>query len=74
MPCGGMLLWVEMPEGCSSRRVFEAALHEGIRVAPGLLFSNSERFDRFLRISCGYPYSPRIEAALTRLGEIVATV
>ncbi len=72
MPGGGMLLWVEMPAGCSSRRVFEAALREGIRVAPGLLFSNSERFDRFLRVSCGYPVSPQIEAALARLGEIVA--
>ena len=74
MPGGGMLLWVEMPEGCSSRRVFDAALREGIRVAPGVLFSNSERFDRFLRISCGYPFSPQIDAALTRLGEIVGNV
>ena len=61
------------PAGCSSRRVFEAALCEGIRVAPGLLFSNSERFDRFLRISCGYPFSTQIEAALARLGAIAAS-
>ncbi len=67
-----MLLWVELPEGCSSRRIFEAALREGIRVAPGALFSNSDRFDRFLRISCGYPYSRQIEAALVQLSGIVA--
>lgn len=72
MPGGGMLLWVELPEGCSSRRIFEAALREGIRVAPGALFSNSDRFDRFLRISCGYPHSRQIEAALVQLSGIVA--
>ncbi|MBS0370096.1 MAG: PLP-dependent aminotransferase family protein [Proteobacteria bacterium] len=72
MPRGGMLLWVEMPEGRSSQTVFEAALAEGIRVAPGAMFSNSTRFDHFLRISCGFPFSPRIDAALRRLAQIVA--
>jgi DNA-binding transcriptional MocR family regulator len=71
MPRGGMLLWVEMPEGCSSQAVFEAALAEGIRVAPGAMFSNSTRFDHFLRVSCGFPFSPRIDAALRRLAQIV---
>ncbi|MBS0357024.1 MAG: PLP-dependent aminotransferase family protein [Proteobacteria bacterium] len=71
MPRGGMLLWVEMPEGRSSRAVFEAALAEGIRVAPGAMFSNSTRFDHFLRISCGFPFSSRIDAALRRLAQIV---
>ncbi|WP_079432763.1 PLP-dependent aminotransferase family protein [Zoogloea sp. LCSB751] len=72
MPRGGMLLWVEMPEGRSSRAVFEAALAEGIRVAPGLMFSNSARFDHFLRISCAFPFSSRTESALRRLAQIVA--
>jgi DNA-binding transcriptional MocR family regulator len=52
--------------------VFDAALAEGIRVAPGLMFSNSGRFDHFLRISCGTPFNPNIEAAIRRLGQIVA--
>jgi len=72
MPSGGMMLWVEMPGGRSSGQVFDAALAEGIRVAPGLMFSNSGRFDHFLRISCGTPFNPNIEAALKRLGQIVA--
>lgn len=41
-------------------------------MAPGALFSNSDRFDRFLRISCGYPHSRQIEAALVQLSGIVA--
>ncbi len=72
MPKGGMLLWVEMPGRRSSGEVFETALREGIRVAPGLMFSNSGRFDHFLRISCGFPFSTQIEVALQRLARIVA--
>lgn len=70
-PAGGIALWVELPQRLSSKRVFDAALREGILVAPGLMFSNSGRFDHFLRISCGWPYSDAIDAALRRLGGIV---
>jgi len=72
MPTGGMLLWVEMPGRRSSSEVFNTALQEGIRVAPGMMFSNAGRFDHCLRISCGAPFSERIETALTRLAQIVA--
>ncbi|HNE14876.1 MAG TPA: PLP-dependent aminotransferase family protein [Rhodocyclaceae bacterium] len=71
-PGGGMLLWVELPAGCDSMAVFDAALRSGIRVAPGAMFSNSGRFDHFLRICCGAAYSPSIEAALRTLARIVS--
>ena len=71
VPDGSMLLWVEMPGKRSSQAVFEAALAEGIRVAPGTLFSNSQRFDHFLRISCGTPFTPEMARGLERLGAIV---
>lgn len=51
VPSGSMLLLVEMPAGTSARAVFDAALRQGIRVAPGSMFSNSSRFDHFLRIN-----------------------
>ncbi|AMP01008.1 aminotransferase class-V family protein [Collimonas arenae] len=71
MPQGGTLLWVELPQQLSSKTLFEAALQEGIKVAPGLMFSNSHRFDHFLRLCCGQPFSPHIEQGIKRLGEIV---
>jgi DNA-binding transcriptional MocR family regulator len=70
-PPGGLQLWVELPGRLSSMRVFDAALRERILVAPGTLFSNSARFDHYLRINCGWPYDDAIEAGLRRLGEIV---
>lgn len=72
VPNGSMLLWVEMPAGTSAQAVFDAALLQGIRVAPGSMFSNSSRYDHFLRISCGFPFSDGIDEALRKLADIVS--
>ena len=71
VPDGGLSLWVELPQQLSSKRVFDAAVKEQILVSPGLMFSNSLRFDAFLRISCGWPVDKEVEQALRRLGQIV---
>jgi DNA-binding transcriptional MocR family regulator len=71
VPDGGLSLWVELPQKLSSKRVFDAALQEQILVTPGLMFSNSLRFDPYLRINCGWPHSQDVEQALQRLGQIV---
>ena len=70
LPPGGLQLWVELPGPLSSSTVFDAALREHILVAPGSLFSNSERFDHYVRINCGLPWSDALDAGLRRLGEI----
>jgi len=72
VPDGSMLLWVEMPKPRSAQAVFETALAQGIRVVPGSLFSNSGRFDHFMRISCGFTFDEKAEQALRQLGRIVA--
>ncbi|HJV51764.1 MAG TPA: PLP-dependent aminotransferase family protein [Noviherbaspirillum sp.] len=72
MPEGGMTLWLELPHRLSSQAVFDAALAQGILVAPGSMFSNSNRFDHFLRINCGLPYSPEVDAAVRELGSIAS--
>ena len=72
MPDGGVSLWVEMPPECSSQAVFDAALERDILISPGLLYSNSNRFDHFLRINCGAPYSDKLDDAMRTLGHIIA--
>lgn len=71
MPQGGMLLWVQLPPLRDPRAVFETALREGVRVAPGWIFSNSDRYDNYVRINCGIPFTPEFEAGIRRLAEIV---
>ena len=72
VPNGGITLWMELPHKLSSKTVFDAALSEGILVAPGSMFSNSHRADHFLRVSCGRPYTEEVDDAIRRLGSIVA--
>ncbi|MDM0042870.1 PLP-dependent aminotransferase family protein [Variovorax dokdonensis] len=72
LPPGGLQLWVELPDGISGQDLCDAALAEQILVAPGALFSNSERFDHFVRINCGWPFGPDVEEGLRKLGQIAA--
>jgi DNA-binding transcriptional MocR family regulator len=74
VPEGGMMLWVELPPGHDAGPLFEAALAEGIRFVPGSLFSNTGRFARFMRISCGRAFDDEVDAALQRLGALAATI
>lgn len=71
LPDGGLTLWVELPGQLSSGAVFDAALDAQILVAPGWLFSNSRRFDHFVRLNCGWPYDAVLDRGLRGLGEIV---
>ena len=73
-PQGGLSLWVELPAGMSSRELFEAALGEGILIAPGLIYSNSDRYEGFIRLNCGMPVTAEVEAALQCLGRLCANL
>lgn len=66
-PTGGFFLWVELPEGNNAYRLYEMALREGISVAPGLIFSLSDRFNTCLRLNAAW-WSEQIEQALEVVG------
>lgn len=71
-PQGGLILWIELPPQVDSRRVFERALKEHIGIAPGATFSCSQRFNHFIRVHYGAPWSAKLDANIRRLGQIVA--
>ena len=72
LPPGGLSLWLELPAGISSTRLYDEALHSGIRVAPGPMFSNTGRYEHFLRLSCGMPFTAEVEAGYRTLGALMA--
>ncbi|EPM97212.1 transcriptional regulator GntR, partial [Pseudomonas syringae pv. actinidiae ICMP 18804] len=43
-PVGGYFLWFEFPEQVDSLQLFQLALAQGISLAPGPIFSASQRF------------------------------
>ena len=69
-PLGGFVLWVEMPAAVDAVRLFELARDARIAVAPGPMFTNTGRFRNFLRLNCGHIWSPKLERAIVRLGEM----
>lgn len=71
LPPGGLSLWLELPQGASSTLLHEQALARGIRIAPGPMFSNSGRYERFIRLSCGMPFDARVEQAYRELGGLI---
>ncbi|WP_338873407.1 PLP-dependent aminotransferase family protein [Myxococcus stipitatus] len=68
-PEGGSLLWVELPPSVDALVLHERAFAVGISVAPGPIFSaRTDSYRNFIRLSCGQPWTPRIEAAVSSLG------
>jgi DNA-binding transcriptional MocR family regulator len=72
IPQGGLMLWIELPRHVDSREVFTLARLEHIGVAPGAAFSTSRRFDHFIRLQYGDPWSPALETSMRKLGLIVS--
>lgn len=70
-PQGGMCLWVELPPDVCSMKVYDQALAAGITIAPGHIFSAKQKFENFIRLNCGNPWSPAIEKAISTLGSII---
>lgn len=70
-PQGGFVLWVALPAKCDALRLHRAALEENIGSMPGQMFSASKHaYRNCLRLSCGFPWSTRLDRALLRLGEL----
>ena len=69
-PLGGFVLWLELPGHVNALRLHQQALAVGISIAPGPIFSAKQRFENFIRLSCGHPWTPRLEHALVTLGKL----
>jgi DNA-binding transcriptional MocR family regulator len=70
-PRGGMFLWIELPRKVDALGLFEQAQREEISIGPGPLFSARQQFSNFIRVSCGHPWSGRIERGIGVLGSLV---
>jgi DNA-binding transcriptional MocR family regulator len=61
---------VELPQGADALALYESAMQEGISIAPGPMFSASNRYRNCLRLNCGCTWTPAVERALARVGEL----
>ncbi len=70
-PQGGYVLWCELPAGVDAMQLARDARAAGTSIAPGPLFSPDGGFKNFIRINCGFPWTPRIERSVNVLGHLV---
>lgn len=71
-PTGGFILWVSLPARINTKDLHALALQQGISIAPGLIFSNTEQFNHCVRLNCGLPWTVGTERALETLGKLAA--
>ena len=69
-PAGGFVLWVELPKRVNSLELYDQALEKKIGIAPGPIFSAKQKYQNFIRLSCGQPWSNRFEQAVVTLGRL----
>jgi DNA-binding transcriptional MocR family regulator len=70
-PAGGYFLWIECAAAVDSLEVHRLALDFGISIAPGPMFSARRQFGNFIRLNYGHPWTPAMDRAIQRLGEIL---
>lgn len=72
-PQGGLFLWVTLPEGMDSHKLFEAALKENVAFVPGDSFyaNNGHEGSRHMRLNFSYGQPEQIREGIRRLSVAV---
>ncbi len=68
-PAGSFILWVEMPEGISAIELFHRALSQSISIAPGPIFSLTDKYRNHIRLSSAL-WDERVERGIKTLGDL----
>src|SRR5688572_10644807 len=69
-PAGAYIVWVELPKACDSVLLFEKLLERRITIAPGPMFSASQRYRNCMRLSVGQAWAEKHERALREVGRL----
>lgn len=73
-PPGNFILWIELPAGINALALSEACLAEHICIAPGQLFSASERYRHCIRLGVGGRWDAAQRQALCRVGALACAL
>ncbi|HTY92231.1 MAG TPA: PLP-dependent aminotransferase family protein [Methanocella sp.] len=73
-PEGGMFLWVILPEGLSSTKLFDMAIQDKVAFVPGEAFFIDGSGRNTLRLNYSSSDEARIEAGIRRLAKAINTL
>jgi len=68
-PQGGFVLWVELPQGVDTLKLCHRMLKYKISIAPGPIFSATQKYRNCIRLNCAQPWSVALEKALILMGQ-----
>ena len=70
-PVGGLCVWLGLPEHIDTMSCYAVCKKEGIIITPGSLFSTTNNFDNYLRISFNHPVVGARRKAVERIGQLL---
>lgn len=72
-PQGGYVLWVQLPGEVDALELYRQALSVGITIAPGHIFSTTQRYRSFIRLNAAY-MDFKGERGIERLAGLVSHI
>jgi DNA-binding transcriptional MocR family regulator len=69
LPTGSFMLWVELPEGSDSVRLYHRALEHGIAITPGSIYSLGAKYRNCIRLSSAV-WDERTQRGVETLGRL----
>ncbi len=70
-PAGGYFLWLKLPLHIDTVCLHRMALESGISIAPGPIFTSTNKYRNYIRINYGHPWNDKFEAAMQTLGKMI---
>jgi DNA-binding transcriptional MocR family regulator len=67
VPEGGLAIWLQFPEGVDTLSAYGTALSKGVVITPGSLFSSTDHYRNYLRLSFLHPLTAARQNALRTL-------
>lgn len=68
VPEGGLAIWLELPKSIDTFLLYNKAISEGIVLTPGRLFSSTNKYRNYLRLTFAHPTEGHRLAAIIKLG------
>jgi DNA-binding transcriptional MocR family regulator len=69
-PNGGFVLWVQLPTTVDALELYDLALKHNITLAPGHMFSPTQKYRNFIRLNAAY-WSYETDGTVQKLGDLV---
>jgi DNA-binding transcriptional MocR family regulator len=71
-PTGGYMIWIELPPKVDSVELFRQAKAKGLVIVPGPLFTTTNRYRNFIRMSHCQSYSNAIHDGIAAVGRMAS--